>query len=630
MLDECKGDKLEDVLLLFSAAVVRKRVAARKQSQGLPVAQRLGSDISLPLKDTKSLLPLAIAHRASLTALLHRKEEQRSKYEELHRTFEQKSKDFQRRQSKVTEARERLKNPLPAKAAARLRQQIADNWTGSVEARDALLYSSGTEDPSDALLNSTFDDIWQYSQNNEPLVPGIDQQDLLQSLQGRLQQQNERLQRWKDFQKKLTNPSTGGDRPTSTDGNRSKNPPDMPQIVLNQHHVIRISPERSEKAEFPSAPALSKYEGVVSKMKSDVSEVGKRRSGRIAAAPQATPKSPSPEPQQAAGAANTHPIQTRPSLSHPSSWQMPQEPAKNEILPLKYDFFSPLKGPAPDLEDEMLPTAGSVTASPEQAPMEEDDVPEYSSPHREVQDEVQDEIVSDLGYENYPVASPTPMRLYVPSPDIDPEHPARGDFVHVNEATMPQTMPTRAMSPPPPVTQKVPRPSLAERARMSMGFGSSEDIHQAAAQTQASQTSHKAELSSMSEANALDRRASLADRTRQSMSVLSSYAESETKPRRPKHSRSRTTPNAVHHIEPSSYSYWDTADDGGMGRRDITPREKLFDQDADYASVFKSRPKIALSPVLSPMRDDAAFYMPEATDEGSSPVSSPLNRIGYR
>jgi len=34
-------------------------------------------------------------------------------------------------------------------------------------------------------------------------------------------------------------------------------------------------------------------------------------------------------------------------------------------------------------------------------------------------------------------------------------------------------------------------------------------------------------------------------------------------------------------------------------RRDVTPIAKLFAEDAEYASVFKSRPKIATSPVES-------------------------------
>jgi hypothetical protein len=38
----------------------------------------------------------------------------------------------------------------------------------------------------------------------------------------------------------------------------------------------------------------------------------------------------------------------------------------------------------------------------------------------------------------------------------------------------------------------------------------------------------------------------------------------------------------------------------GNGKRIFTPREQLFEASAEYDSVFKSRPKIALSPVVSP------------------------------
>lgn len=43
----------------------------------------------------------------------------------------------------------------------------------------------------------------------------------------------------------------------------------------------------------------------------------------------------------------------------------------------------------------------------------------------------------------------------------------------------------------------------------------------------------------------------------------------------------------------------------GKKKRDITPRERLFDPEAEYASVFKSRPKIATSPPLSPAKEDS-------------------------
>jgi hypothetical protein len=41
---------------------------------------------------------------------------------------------------------------------------------------------------------------------------------------------------------------------------------------------------------------------------------------------------------------------------------------------------------------------------------------------------------------------------------------------------------------------------------------------------------------------------------------------------------------------------------GTPGSGGSTPRDKLFSEDADMSSVFKSRPKIAMSPMLSPER----------------------------
>ncbi|KAI5303464.1 hypothetical protein KEM56_007521 [Ascosphaera pollenicola] len=67
-----------------------------------------------------------------------------------------------------------------------------------------------------------------------------------------------------------------------------------------------------------------------------------------------------------------------------------------------------------------------------------------------------------------------------------------------------------------------------------------------------------------------------------------------------------------------------------------TPREELFNQEADYASVFKSRPKIALSPVRPPLPrfndshiedvlDDEGNEGPSMIDD-TMMISSPLSR----
>lgn len=76
-----------------------------------------------------------------------------------------------------------------------------------------------------------------------------------------------------------------------------------------------------------------------------------------------------------------------------------------------------------------------------------------------------------------------------------------------------------------------------------------------------------------------------------------------------------------------------------MGKRIFTPREQLFGEGVEYDSVFKSRPKVALSPLLSPSgggyedEGEEEFSMVGAlreldddADDGGELGSSPLRR----
>lgn len=72
-------------------------------------------------------------------------------------------------------------------------------------------------------------------------------------------------------------------------------------------------------------------------------------------------------------------------------------------------------------------------------------------------------------------------------------------------------------------------------------------------------------------------------------------------------------------------------------KRIFTPREQLFDEGVEYDSVFKSRPKVAHSPLMSPSApdydvddDDGEEFsmvgaLRELDDEGEL-GSSPLRR----
>lgn len=96
----------------------------------------------------------------------------------------------------------------------------------------------------------------------------------------------------------------------------------------------------------------------------------------------------------------------------------------------------------------------------------------------------------------------------------------------------------------------------------------------------------------------LDRRTSLLDRTRLSMAAMSQNPRPQpTKDKRKSSARQSLFP--VNQFDTprnrKSFQAIEEAKSGGS-----TPKEDLFSDDIDYERVFKSRPRIAQSPVFSP------------------------------
>jgi hypothetical protein len=163
--------------------------------------------------------------------------------------------------------------------------------------------------------------------------------------------------------------------------------------------------------------------------------------------------------------------------------------------------------------------------------------------------------------------------------------------------------------------KKAPRLTLTERTRMSMApivrLESDEDDKVDSA---VSLPEPEPEL----ENEPSNRRMSLAERTRQSMAAMSAQPAKSRKSLSKQRRLSQfpvnqfETPGKPRPLLPEP-------------RRDATPTDKLFSEEADYESVFKTRPRVALSPVWSP--DTSSLSLNEAMNgEGDEEVweSSPL------
>lgn len=83
MLDECKGEQFVEVLALFSSLIVNQLYTIA--TSGTSIAQKIATTPTLSAGEQKSLLPLAIAHRTSLVNLLKSKESKRIEWRSVER-----------------------------------------------------------------------------------------------------------------------------------------------------------------------------------------------------------------------------------------------------------------------------------------------------------------------------------------------------------------------------------------------------------------------------------------------------------------------------------------------------------------------------------------------------------------
>jgi len=159
--------------------------------------------------------------------------------------------------------------------------------------------------------------------------------------------------------------------------------------------------------------------------------------------------------------------------------------------------------------------------------------------------------------------------------------------------------------------------SLTDRTRISMGLtddGSEGDISPASATVEEFALPEITDTTSLSEHSSSRSRMSLSDATRQSIAAsmaLTSQklrqAKDQQKPRASLYPINQfETPNAKHNTRQT------------LDKRNVTPLKDLYAQDIDYASVFKSRPKLKTSPTQSPLLERSAWLGHEESDDGDT------------
>ncbi|GME52498.1 hypothetical protein GTA08_BOTSDO08666 [Neofusicoccum parvum] len=176
MLDECKGDKFMEILVVFSTAVVKKKLSGRKlRRKNVPVARQYATATALSVPQQASLLPLAIAHKAALTNVLRRRDDMRERYMDFGDLLEQKSQEAMDRNEKcgeVLETLEESQKDLPD--AASIKRVLHDNWLGNPEWIEVMVQGDQPESDNN-MFQMQFADIWQRVQLGQEIEEEVSQ-----------------------------------------------------------------------------------------------------------------------------------------------------------------------------------------------------------------------------------------------------------------------------------------------------------------------------------------------------------------------------------------------------------------------------------------------------------------------
>lgn len=227
MLDDCQGDKCEELLAAFSTAVLRKAIASSPERLMATPAVRLATSKIISPEDRDILVSLILAYRSSLNAMSEKRAHLRRNRDRFARLLEAKTEELVRR------AQDKPPPPLAdVSGSGGLVQEVKGNWLGSEEWVDMLL-AGGVRNCFDGMLELPFRKVWSgVNREEDPDKPSVSNPVL--DLEARLSRQRDRLRRWQMFRVSV---GQNGDGQRQANRDRSENQ----TLAFREHQLLTIS-----------------------------------------------------------------------------------------------------------------------------------------------------------------------------------------------------------------------------------------------------------------------------------------------------------------------------------------------------------------------------------------------------
>jgi hypothetical protein len=583
MLDECKGEKFEEVLATFSTTVMYKILKEWHELEK-SIAAKMVTTPTPSVGEQRSLLPLAIAHRASLTNLLKKKQKLQNTYRQFHSALDSKEEDLRRDKARLYKIMEKVDacTTQQESVLAEITKQFDTCWEGDPKWKEIILKGNKIDIP-DSILDEP---IPTWGRRIIGSVTGdassSHQSSLSQDLDQRVKVQQARLEQWKSFKDDLKAGTLedSGDPKSSGKARRTRSM----GISFDGHQDLMINPDEVTRATF-DGPSVRR--GSVSDMVDEYEKLTKAMQEKLTLVDQ--PKEILSSRRQRAPITRMTDDQTESSDTRTLS-----DNRLEDKLGKTSDESIRLANPCKGLDkgkSAVRDHGGSESSTKES--------PKFSS-------------VSE---------APSEAANVTPSQAKCRLTPAEG-FTELASSLRTQKIVQSDLN-----GIGSSKPSLVERTRKSMALAKAEDgVERSVTPPDDGPRSPIRGPDGMGPGSnvKLTGRETLLERTRQSMSML------PVRPRVPRTSMLKQ-PTKVYPTNPFETPKKSHADVTEIS----TPPEELFGQDANYASVFKSRPKIAVSPVQSPSLaciegPHEAGNGPSRENEVGEMASSPPRKSGLR
>lgn len=608
MLDECKGEKFFEVLAVFSNAVLKKMLSSRRtKPRDRVVARTLATATTLSPDRQASLLPLAIAHKAALVNVLQKKNEKRQKYAGFQAVLDEKAAAISHKikQSKATPRTQKF--AVPEREAVTIKKQMADNWIGDQMWLEVLLYGDGVQ-VEDAFLGLDFADVMTLVERGHKLEAAAPQVGLLEHLQLRVQEQQSRLRKWQRFHETLKK-----EEPRSaTQGHEQKEAPR--NIVFDDHLKLQLpSSKLPTDQKTGEQPLRVEYHDILADLDAELSTLSQATYNKSAAVPMLRKVASRPDiPHK----------NSRPDLLRKQSSQSFGEKSTNPVSRLKRQISQlgsarqQRKPPATSPLDSESTLVGQDSNASERRIQE---VPKTLSVYVRHTDDVvmtKDDTPGPARVEHQQPAKPSapvPALFASDPPVLEPPS------LRTEDALAEQIISSIGDATPSPAKRK-PQPSLLERTRRSMAPQTSiSPISESPTLNLPESSDSEPDLPSEPSPRTDYHAASLLERTRLSMAAMSLKPPASNDRKDQRKSRSRESLFPVNQFDTprtrKSFQALEQERDSG----DSTPKEVLFSDDVEYEHVFKSRPRVAHSPIFSPTQENFDSAMSDGAIDGLGP-----------